>query len=98
MRLSFAGLQALTIANDANLQPELLVSGIWTPARSLVQARSMACADPTTVRLTSDPRVLLENILKRSINPGDDLLGIVQAALAAGLYTHSLPLIQALLT
>jgi hypothetical protein len=56
----------------------------------------MACDDPNTVRLRSDPRILLENILRQAILPDADLMALVQASLDSGAPSPpSLPLIQA---
>lgn len=96
MFISFSGLDALVVASDANLQPELLTGVQWLPARSLVQARAMACDDPNSVRLRADPRILLENILHRAIEPDTDLMALVQASMDGGApVPPSFPLIQA---
>lgn len=97
MFISFSGLDALVVASDANLQPEILDGVQWAPARSLARARAIACDDPNAVRLRGDPRILLENILRRAILPGTDLMVLVQASLDGGVAPAptSLFLIQA---
>jgi hypothetical protein len=94
MFITLTGLDAMRVAVDANLAPEVLLGVQWTPARSLAQARAMAGDDPNTVRLRGDPRILLENILRQPILPGADLMAVVQAALAVN-PPPSLSLIQA---
>jgi hypothetical protein len=93
--ITITGDNALTVATDANIQPEILYGSLWAPARSLAQARSIVKDSPECVRLRGTPRSLVENILHQSIEPDQDVGDVIRAALLNGLGLHSLPIIQA---
>lgn len=97
MFITIFGMDALSVAQDANLQPEVLVGSVWRLAKSFAEARALLATEPNLVRLRGDLRVLLENILKTAVLPGESLPAIMTTALTHGLGLTSIPIIQRLI-
>lgn len=93
--IMLTGMKALTVATDANIQPEILQGSLWSPARSLAQARALVNDSPESVRIRANARSLVEDIIHQSIDPWQNLNDVIVVALANGLGTNSLPIIQA---
>lgn len=67
--LNFTGQDAITVGLAANRQPELLSGNLWTCASSLRQAVAVVKEDAGRVRLRVPARVVMEDLLHRSIDP-----------------------------
>lgn len=78
--LTLTGQDALTMSRAANRQAEVLDGTQWRTASGLPEAARYANVDPGLVRLRADARVLLEDILKVSVQPGADLNAPIQRA------------------
>jgi hypothetical protein len=73
--ITINGPDALVVAQACNRQPEVLDTGIgmWRPAKALPEARRASDTEPLTVRLQGDPRIMLEDMFKVSINLDADI-------------------------
>lgn len=78
--LTVFGQDALTLGAACHRQPEVLAGTHWHTASGLPEANRAALLDPQTVRLKAPTRVLVEDILKSSIQPGSDLGGAITMA------------------
>lgn len=78
--LTLTGQDALTISRAANRQAEVFDGKQWKTASGLPEATRYARVDPMLVRLRASSRVLVEDILKVSVQPGADLNAPIQQA------------------
>lgn len=78
--LTVFGQDALTLGSACHRQPELLAGTHWRTASALPEAARQAYLDPTTVRLQAPIRVLVEDILNTSLQPGADVNGTIALA------------------
>lgn len=76
--LTLSGEPALRMASITNRAPEVAAVNGWATGTSQAAARLMLQHyGPTSVRLQASPRVLLEDILKRSIDMNTDLVEFI---------------------
>lgn len=94
MILTLFGEFATKMALVSNRLPEVLDTGSWRSSHSHGEARRFLQVTKTDVRLRIDNRILLEDILKRSIPVGADLSAL--AAEAAETAEPGSPLMEAL--
>lgn len=80
--LTLTGQDAITLGLASHRQPEVLDGAHWRTVAALPEAQRACLVDPTTVRLCAPARVLVEDILKTSLQPGVDLNGTIALAQA----------------
>lgn len=94
--LLLTGPDALTLSKAANRQAEVFDGSQWRTASGLPEATRYGRIGPALVRLKAPARVLVEDLLHLSIQPGSDLNATIQRARLDRLHPLAAEIVSAL--